>query len=478
MFFKDNSHVQDEDVAIIDQQLNHHPYSELKEKVSLHPLSQIASRDILVFNICENILGSIVSYLSILKNKRAAQLLLSSQIKQDLLFDLIHLYKPNYICIPSSFELEVEGYKLIDSSDDIYLLESNSHFNHQLYDELAVLLSTSGSTGSPKLVRLSYKNLESNANSISEYLKITNNDRAFTTLPMSYAYGLSIINSHLTKGAAIILNDLSVTEKDFWSFIKESKATSFGGVPYTYQMLKRLKFESQELPSLRYITQAGGKLKPELVKYFASICENKNIDFVVMYGQTEATARMSYLPFSKCKEKPNSIGIPIPGGKFLLEDTSGEIILEPNKSGELIYKGKNVSLGYAQSSQDLALGDERLGTLKTGDIALKDEDGYFQIIGRKSRFLKICGNRYGLEDIENILSTNKIETIASGQDDLLVLFLKKENLKDSAKKIISKQTGIHQRYIKTLIIDEFPRNEYGKIDHSSMKALFKKEFSL
>ena len=134
---------------------------------------------------------------------------------------------------------------------------------HRLHDDLALLLSTSGSTGSPKLVRLSHRNLVSNAAAIAEYLDIRETDRAATTLPMSYCYGLSVIHSHLLRGASLILTDRSVVDDEFWELFRRHRGTAFAGVPYTFELLERIGAQALDLPHLRYITQAGGRMPPE-----------------------------------------------------------------------------------------------------------------------------------------------------------------------------------------------------------------------
>lgn len=475
MFLKNNPEIQDDNIAVITEELQTFTYANLKDKVRNFGQRLQLDEQNLVFNVCENNLGSLVSYLAFLENEHCKQLLLSSQISEVVFYNLVSKYNPNLICLPKSTDLTPKDYEVFIQNDDTTVLKSIKNFKHKINPDLGLLLSTSGSTGSPKLVMLSYKNLISNAQSIAEYLNITSSDRALTTLPMSYAYGLSIIHSHLIKGATIVLSELSVMDKNFWSLIAEANVTSFGGVPYTYEMLKRLKFDKQDFKSLRYITQAGGKLKPELVKFFGDICESKDIEFIIMYGQTEATARMSYFSYSKHKDKYGSIGKAIPGGEFFLENENTQRIKESNTIGELVYKGDNVSLGYAKNPSELQIPDQREGVLKTGDLARMDEDGFYYIVGRKNRFLKICGNRYSLGELENILDQNKIEALCSGNDDLLVIFTTSEN--SNAKKIISSTVKINPRYIKTMLLEEFPRNSYGKVDHKALKELVNKEFN-
>jgi acyl-CoA synthetase (AMP-forming)/AMP-acid ligase II len=217
---------------------------------------------------------------------------------------------------------------------------------HDLHPDLALLLSTSGSTGSPKLVRLSWENIRSNAESIALALGIRATDRAATTLPMHYCYGLSVINSHLLTGAGLILTDLSVVDACFWELFRSGGRHDVPRVPYTFDLLDQCGFADMDLPSLRYVTQAGGRLGPDRVAYWAGVGRRRGWDLYVMYGQTEATARMAYLPPELASEHPQAIGVPIPGGSFRLEP----------RTGELLYRGPNVMMGYASRPQDLAEG--------------------------------------------------------------------------------------------------------------------------
>ena len=185
---------------------------------------------------------------------------------------------------------------------------------------LSLLVSTSGSTGSSKQVRISHENIKENTKSIVKYLNISEKDTCITTLPMSYVYGLSLINTHIYSGGTLVLNDRSVIEKKFWISLQKNKVNNFAGVPYIYQMLDKINFYKNDLKHIKYLTQAGGKLDTKLnKKILANFC-NKKKDFYVMYGATEATARMSFLPPKFSNKKIGSIGIPIPGGEFWIEN--------------------------------------------------------------------------------------------------------------------------------------------------------------
>jgi acyl-coenzyme A synthetase/AMP-(fatty) acid ligase len=254
--------------------------------------------------------------------------------------------------------------------------------------------------------------------------------------------------------------------RTFWDLLKTYKATTFGGVPYVYEMLKKLRFERMTLPSLKVLTQAGGKLRPELAKEFAINCEQKGIKFFVMYGQTEATTRMAYLPSEYAVVKAGSMGGAIPGGEFWLEDDSGNIIEGSDIAGELVYKGENVSMGYALTRLDLSKGDENGGVLKTGDIAKRDSDGFYYIVGRKKRFLKLFGNRVNLDELEQLLKDAGYDCACAGVDDKLKIFVTGKERHDDIKRFASESTGIHQAAFSVTSIESIPRNEAGKTLYS------------
>ena len=334
------------------------------------------------------------------------------------------------------------------------------------------MLTTSGSTGSPKLVRQSYKNIEANTKSIVEYLQLNETERAITTLPMNYTYGISIINTHLWVGASIILTEKGLMQKEFWQQMKDFEATSFAGVPYTYEMLDKLRFFRMNLPSLRYMTQAGGKLSPELHHKFAQWAKDCGKKFIVMYGQTEATARMSYLPAEKSLEKYGSMGIAIPNGKFSLIDVNGEEIITPETVGELVYEGANVTLGYAECGLDLAKSDERHGKLITGDMAKFDADGFYYIVGRKKRFLKIYGNRVNLDETERLIKTEfkDLECACTGVDDSMIIYTTNPIENDNIMAFVTSKTGINKAAFKIRNIDEIPKNEAGKTLYKELEV--------
>lgn len=448
-------------------------YRELDETAA--EITEKVPHRALVFSFCENSIGAAAGYAAFL-NHRVVPVMIDRHMEKDLRENLMSVYQPDYLYLPEELYQEYKDLECVWSGYHYYLCRTKSQAAHELYPELALLLTTSGSTGSPKLVRQSYRNIQSNAEAIAEYLEIDETERPITTLPMNYTYGLSIINSHLLQGAAILLTNHTLMEREFWRFFKEAEATSFGGVPYTYEMLKKLRFFNMDLPSLRYMTQAGGKLSPELHREFAAYAAEKHKKFIVMYGQCEATARMAYLPAEMSLEKYGSMGIAIPGGRLELVDLNGQAFLTPDVVGELVYYGENVTLGYAEAAEDLKKGDERHQRLETGDMAKRDDDGYFYIVGRKKRFLKIFGNRVNLDETERMIKTflESSDCACGGVDDLLYVFLTKENYdrQESVKKFLTEKTGLNPKAFEFKCIDQIPKNEAGKILYRELEAFY------
>lgn len=427
----------------------------------------------MVFSLCTNSIGSLIGYVSF-QEFSVVPLLLQAKLDTQLYQYLLETYQPEYIWSPvDNVEKIKDSIKVYESFD--YGLYRTKYAGPVIYSELALLLTTSGSTGSPKLVRQSYNNLLANTKAIVEYLGITDKERPITTLPMNYTYGLSIINTHLHVGAEILLTDRGVIEKQFWNFFKDYEATSIAGVPYTYEMLNRLRFFNMNLPSLRTMTQAGGKLLPALHKRFAEYALENNKKFIVMYGQTEATARMAYLPSEKSLEKYGSMGIAIPGGKFELWDLNKKVINQANVAGELVYSGDNVTLGYAESADDLCKGDERGGILPTGDVAECDADGFYFIVGRLKRFLKIFGNRVNLDEVERLIKTEFqiTDCACTGVDDQMEIYVANisESKKTAIKRYISEKTGLNSSAFTVECIGSIPKNDSGKILYSKLEEM-------
>ena len=338
-----------------------------------------------------------------------------------------------------------------------------------------LLLTTSGSTGSPKLVRLSGRNLDANTRSIVEYLELDEGQRPVTNLAMSYSYGMSIVNTHLLAGAALVLTRRSVLERPFWELVERERVTSLAGVPYTYRMYRRAGLLEMELPALNTLTQAGGKLPEALHLEFADWAARTGRRFFVMYGQTEAAPRMGYLPAERAVEKCGSMGVPVPGGQFRLLGEDGAPIDAPDTVGELVYRGPNVAMGYARRAEELALGDEWHGELHTGDMARRDGDGFYYIVGRKKRFIKLYGNRVGLDEVERLLAARFPDTgfACVGRDDLLRIFHDSPDpaVTGAAAEYLSEQMHFPERVFQIRALEAIPKNEAGKTQYRALEEM-------
>ena len=445
-------------------------YSKLYEDIKR--LAQILSKRQMVFLLGENDCATIIAYLACLE-AGAVPLLLDKNISPEFFYRLVNIYEPSYFFLQDDNSYISESFHLVGAFGGYSLFLKTNVNPLILPADLALLLATSGSTGSPKLVRLTYQNLVSNANSIIEYLGINKDERAITSLPFNYSYGLSVINSHLAAGASVVLSGRSFFDAAFWPLFKSQKVTSLAGVPYSYEILLKLKFERMELPSLRTLTQAGGKMDISQALRINEICQLKGIRFFPMYGQTEATARIAYLPPADFAHKAGSIGYAIPRGRLWIEDNAGNVIHSSDQEGELIYSGPNVSLGYAECKADLMRGDEWHGVLRTGDLARQDKDGFFYIVGRKSRFFKIFGVRGSLDAVENWFMHRQLVAAAHGNDDCLCVSVECDDhidLKNHTLELAA-EMRIHPSAIRIFALQSLPRLSSGKVDYPCLNSM-------
>jgi long-chain acyl-CoA synthetase len=397
---------------------------------------KINSKSIILM-ICNNSIQSFTAYISFIKNGHIT-ILLDNSFSELFIKNIINKFKPNYIFSSKNYFKNDKLKKILDI-DGYLIFKTKIKKNYKINYINNLLLTTSGTTQNPKMVRLSNKNLYANTKNIIDYLNIKSNHTTITTMPMAYSYGLSIINSHIEAGSSIVVNNKTIFDKAFWKAIEKFKVTSFGGVPSFYEMLKRLKVENMKLNSLKYLTQAGGKLDLNSLKNLNNIFKLKKIKFYIMYGQTEAGPRMSYLSPKMIDKFPGSIGKPLKNSFFEIIDESGKKIKNSLGEGELVFYGDNVSLGYAKNIIDLYKGDENKKKLYTGDIGIRNKEGFYFITGRKNRFIKISGLRIDIEDIEQFLKFKKNESSILVKDNKLeIQSVKKLNFKKITEKIFKK----------------------------------------
>jgi acyl-CoA synthetase (AMP-forming)/AMP-acid ligase II len=411
------------------------------------------------FIMCSNTPECVAAYVGALQANAAAALF-PADLPSEHLSRLLSIYRPDWVFGSTSMKRPGD-YTVVATFGKYNLWGSHHPEDRTISPDLGLLLSTSGSTGTSKLVRLSHFNLQSNAASIRQYLELDDHARPVTSLPMAYSYGLSVINSHLLAGAAILLTNQTPLQKAFWSFVSAEEASSFAGVPYTYQMMLRTGIMHRDL-SISTWTQAGGRLEPKYLEQLYEIAVVRDWRFFVMYGQTEATARISYLPPEMLENNAGSIGIPIPGGNLRVDPASSE----------LLYYGPNVMMGYAQSLRDLSKGDELVGELRTGDLARQDANGLFYITGRNNRFLKVMGLRISLDDVEVALSRHFDFPLACfGTDDALHVAVEDASSTEAALRICCELFSLDKSVIRVTHVEQMPLTSYGKTDYTALASL-------
>lgn len=411
----------------------------------------------LLFLLSENCIGSLLGYVAALDN-RIVPLIISAATEEGLYNNLYELYQPEYLWLPQN---KVMGKEVVFAAWDYCLVKTGNNFT-QMFEDLSMLLPTSGSTGSPKLVRHSYRNIEANADNVRRLFKLDGSEKAMAILPMHYTMGLSVITSHLLAGATLLLSSCSLLDKRFWTLLKE--ATSFTGVPYSYEILLKMRFTRMDLPNLRVITQGGGRLTESTWNTLAQYAHDKDKQFIATYGQSECTARMAYLPSELALEKVCSIGVAEPGGRLSIADEHGNETFEGEAQGEMVYRGENVTLGYATCREDLLKGDENHGVMHTGDLARRDKDGCYFIIGRLKRFLKIYGLRIGLDEVEQMIKAEyKTDCYCKGNDEKLIVLVTEKKLVEVLPAFIEEKTHLFHQKIEVQLVDAILRNEAGKV---------------
>jgi acyl-CoA synthetase (AMP-forming)/AMP-acid ligase II len=413
---------------------------------------------------------SVLRYLAAFESGRAMAMLDGGQDRAVLL-ELVARFRPAAVLNVDS--APPAGYRAGRVGGPAWVREATD--GAVPHPDLAVLLPTSGSTGNPKFVRLSKAAVLSNAEAIADVLGIDDAEVAPTSLPLHYSYGLSVLNSHLLRGATVVVEATGVMGRPFWQAVDEHKITSLAGVPYHYEMLKRLRFDPAKYPTLRTITQAGGKLREDLVTEFNDKMTAAGGRMFVMYGQTEAAPRMATVPAEKLVDKLGSAGLALPGGAFAIRTEDGAETTEPGVVGEVLYRGPNVMMGYAESEAELAEGDSRRGLLETGDLGRLDADGYLFITGRLKRIGKVFGNRVNLDDVEQLVRGSGLDTgvaAAVPAGDKVVIWL--ENRDADTRKAVARHLAeklhIHVSGFDVREVDALPLLPSGKVDYRSLEG--------
>jgi acyl-CoA synthetase (AMP-forming)/AMP-acid ligase II len=424
----------------------------------------------LAFCFCGMDIATIVNYLALLEAGHATALI-DGALDPALQRRLVELYRPELLVSSRELSFATDGYATAVHGDAFIGVAAGKAAS-EIHPELAILLSTSGTTGSPKFVRLSSRNLLSNADSIRQALAITPADRAMCSLPFHYSYGLSVLNSHLLAGAAVVVSTQGLLSSEFWSICRDTRCTSMAGVPYSYQALNRLNFDDLRVPDLTTLTQAGGKLNPNLICKFHELMDHRRGRFFVMYGQTEATARMAILPATDLPKRAASAGLPIPGGMFQIEREDGTLTTQAGVRGELVYSGPNVMMGYAATRADLAIGDSLGGVLHTGDLCHLDEAAYLYVSGRMKRDAKVLGLRINLDEVEAILRVHGPTAVLAGSDKLHVFCeYGAPSTLAALRSQLASSLRLNHAAFEFNHIDKLPTTTSGKIDYAALASL-------
>lgn len=451
-------------VALIDNEKNQITYGELADKMQ-EVGAKVEPRSI-IFNLCKNTVGAMVGYLGFIENN-AVPLNLSSKIDYALLRTLMDTYTPAYMWVPQE---DSEKYKCEEVYSILgYTLLKTGNAIYPINDKLQFLMTTSGSTGSPKLVRYKKGNLEANAKNVAAAFGWTERERPVCDLGMQYTMGLNVINTHLYVGATVLLTMYNLLSGEFWDFIKTERATNFTGVPFSYDIFYRLHFERMDLPDLKTLSEGGGKLTNSRFMQLAEYAQRTGKRFIASFGTTETSARMACLPAELALTKTGSIGRAIPEGELFLVDENGEVLTDLVAEGEMCYKGPNVTMGYAVCKDDLMKDDEFNGIYHTGDLAYRDKDGCYFVTGRLSRFLKLLSYRVSLDQCEQLIQQEfNIECACSGTDQCMNVYITDENKKAAVLDFIALKTNLYKSLFKIVVVDKILRNDSGKIQYRTM----------
>ena len=433
----------------------------------------MGNRKSLLMLYTEQTVSSVVFYAGTMMRGHAVALI-DAAGPPELRHGLLERYRPRWVAGPegTAESLAAAGLAVDEAFPEAggELVRMGGADPIDVHQNLSLLLSTSGTTGSTKFVRLSRRNVESNATAIAEYLGLDPDERPISSLPLHYTFGLSVLNSHWAIGAPLVLTDRSMLQEAFWDAFTSHGCTSLAGVPFSYQMLERIGFRKRDLPTLQTMLQAGGALDPSLQDVYRRHLEDRAGRFFVMYGQTEATARISYVPPDRLEEKLGSVGIPIPGGSLSIATAEGPTS-EPGATGEVVYAGPNVMMGYAEGSGDLALGDKLGGVLHTGDLGRLDDDGFLTLTGRSKRIAKVYGLRVNLDEVEARLgSGGPAAVIADGDQILAFCAFGDDEALETLRLDMARQYRIANAALVLQRVGAIPTTTSGKVDYERVQA--------
>ena len=456
-------------IAIINEKNIKYTYSNIIKEIKYFKNKIALSDEKIAILISNNFFSFIIIYLACVIYKTKL-IIVNENHFQNNYIKIINNFKPDFIFSSMNFsKIKFFKNKIKFKYKNYFIYYLNKNNKLKINKEIAILLPTSGSTGSPKFACLSYENLITNTKSIISYLKINKSSTTITSLNPGYSYGLSIINSHLYKGSKLVMNSYSILDLNFWKLFKVNKIKFFYTVPLMCEILFKDSSFSNSFKYLNTLCCAGGHLDKKIKLNILSFLKNKNI--FVMYGQTEASPRISYVNISKNKNKIDSIGKSVKGGELFFKSNKNKISMKKLPK-EIYYKGKNVMLFYAEKIKDLAKKRSNNYIINTGDLGYQDSQNFFYLTGRKNRIAKINGVRIDLDQIDKDFKSQKITSI--NIQNKVFLCSKKVIKKNSLNKI-SKIYNLGINNIKTFRIRTLPLNYNNKLDYSKLTKIIKNE---
>lgn len=425
----------------------------------------------LILLFLDNSIKSVEVLLGTISSGNAVALL-DPNLSLKLQCSLIEFYQPDIIINTENKEFNFDGYNRDKEHDFFSRRDKGSTPPIVIHPDLCLLLSTSGSTGSPKFVRLTKSNIIQNAKAIANVLKIDATDVALAHLPLHYSYGLSVLTSFLIKYSAISLTKFTFMDKEFWDLMKTQNITHMSGVPFHYKMMTKLGFKRLKLDKLKVMTQAGGKLDNKTQRIAHDYMSSIGGRFYVMYGQTEASPRITTLSHDDFNDNIGSVGNALPNGVLQVLDEKNNVVLD-GEEGNIFYQGPNVMMGYAEEKDDLKLGDINKGLLATGDIGYINNDKFLFITGRSKRVGKVYGLRVNLDEIESFIAGENTNAVIQVDDEIIIFVQnqirgEKEYLIEALQKRFSLPKGVY----KIIESYEIPRTSRNKPDYKRLEQDF------
>jgi acyl-coenzyme A synthetase/AMP-(fatty) acid ligase len=455
------------DVAVISPDRSSLTYSELIRRADRFARSLSSSRKQLVALLGDRDLGTLVAYVAALRHGHTAAWFGAAREPAAML-SLITRYGPDIVVVPPSLAgLGIPpGYDHQPTEERVTSFIRHAGDAVPIEDETSVLLLTSGSMGASRAVRLGARAIRANSQAIAEVLGIDSSRRAATSLPLSYAYGLSVLNSHLIAGASLLITDTPATGTRFWREFASAGCASFAAVPIQLEWLAKSGVGWEAVPSLRAVTVSGARIRDALAQIVHQRAEQSGFRFHKMYGQSEATARISVLAHEDFPSWGASVGRVVNGSTVTITDQAGRA-LPDREVGRIVYQGPNAMLGYADDRDALSAPDLMRGTVDTGDIGYLDK-GFLHLTGRSSRFVKPHGKRLALDFVEEEFGAVATAAAVGTHDEKTHVFVEGDVSEQicHVRREIAIRAGITPDDLRIHSISVIPRTHNGKVDYA------------